>query len=212
MNSEISDRQFRQAVEAIDTGNIALLHNLLLSNPKLVSKRLDSPTEGYFKHPYLLWFVAQNPIRNETVPSNIVDITKLVVQFIRQNAPDSFQEQIDYTLGLVATGRVPRESGVQIEWIDYLVDEGANPGNGLGALAHGNKVAAAKLIERGGKLTLTTAIGLDRRNDISQLLKKATTTDKQIALVASAFWGKSEMIRTLLDAGADANVYKCIYR
>jgi len=52
-NSEISDPLFRDAVGAIDNGNISLLRDLLESNPKLVANRLDTPAEGYFKHPYL---------------------------------------------------------------------------------------------------------------------------------------------------------------
>src|SRR4029450_9321085 len=95
------------------------------------------------------------------LPKNIVAVTKTVIEALRKNAADSFQEQIDYTLALVATGRIPRESGVQIEWIDLLIDAGATPGNGIGALAHGNIDAANHLIKRGGKLTLATAVGLD---------------------------------------------------
>ncbi|HEY9492582.1 MAG TPA: hypothetical protein VIP56_11395, partial [Nitrososphaeraceae archaeon] len=141
-NSDIKDTLFRDAVEAIDSGNIPLLKQLLESNPQLISKQLDSPTEGYFKHPYLMWFVAENPIRHEKLPANIVDVTKILIDAARKNAADSFQQQIDYTLGLVATGRIPRESGVQNEWIDLLIDNGAQPGNGVGALAHGNIEAA----------------------------------------------------------------------
>src|SRR6185295_20203775 len=150
-NSEITDPLFREAVEAIDNGNISLLKKLLPDHPQLVSTRLDVPTEGYFKHPYLLWFVADNPIRHERLPPNITEITALLIDAVRQNAGESFQHQIDYTLGLVATGRIPKECGVQIELIDLLIDAGASPGKGHGALAHGNPKAAQRLMERGGK-------------------------------------------------------------
>src|SRR5678809_1041843 len=105
-NSDIIDPLCRQAVEAIDAGNILSLQKIVTANPKLVSKRLNYPEEGYFKHPYLLWFVADNPIRHEKLPANIVAVTKLLIGAVRKNAAESFREQIDYALGLIATGRI----------------------------------------------------------------------------------------------------------
>src|ERR1043165_9687176 len=148
-NFEITDPLFREAVEAIDSGNTGVLRKLLRDHPELVSKRLDKPSEGYFEYPYLLWFVADNPITNERLPANITEVTRILIDAVRQNARESFQNQIDYTLGLVATGRIPKECGVQIEMIDLLIAEGATPGSGNGALAHGNSKAAQRLVERG---------------------------------------------------------------
>ena len=206
-NADITDPLFRKAVEAIDAGNLSSLRDLLTSNPQLVRKRLDSPDEGYFKHPYLLWFVADNPIRHEKLPTNIVDITRILIDAVRSNASDSFQQQIDYTLGLVATGRIPRESGVQNKWIDLLIDNGAHPGNGIGALAHNNIDAARHLIKRGGKLTVATAIGLDMHDDIDRLAKKATKTDLETALMMAAFYGKPKWISYLISLGVNVNAY-----
>lgn len=206
-NSDINDPLFREAVEAIDAGNLILLQQLLDKNPQLIRNRLDFPAEGYFKHPYLLWFVADNPIRHEKLPANILAVTKILIEAARKHANQSFQEQIDYTLGLVATGRIPGESGVQIEWMDLLIDAGATPGNGIGALAHGNIDAAKHLIKRGGKLTLAAAICFDSADDIKQLSGEASESDKQIALMASAFYGKPEMIKYIIDLGVDVNAY-----
>jgi peptide-methionine (S)-S-oxide reductase len=206
-NSEITDPLFRKAVEAIDSGNTTILKKLLQDHPQLGGKRLDVPTEGYFQHPYLLWFVADNPIRHERLPANITEVTRLLIDAVQQNASESFQKQVDYALGLVATGRIPKECGVQIELIDLLIDAGATPGNGQDALAHGNPKAAQRLIERGGKLTLTTAIGLNRKENIERLSRQATTEDKQIALIASADFGNPGMIRYLIDLGIDVNAY-----
>jgi len=206
-NSDIKDSLFREAVEAIDNGNISSLQNLLKTNPELISKRLDTPTNGYFAHPYLMWFVAENPIRHEKLPANIIEVTMVLIDAARQNAPGSFHPQINYTLGLVATGRIPRESGIQNEWIDLLIDNGATPENGIGALAHGNIAAAKHLIERGGTLTLATAVGLDLEDKVHHLLKDATRSDIEIALMMAAFYGKSKMISLLLNHGVNVNVY-----
>jgi len=143
-NSDIIDPLFRRAVEAIDNGDISLLQQLLESNPELVTKRLDTPTEGYFQYPYLLWFVADNPIRHEKLPANIVEISRLLIKFVRQYAKESFQQQIDYTYGLVETGRIPRECGVQIGLIDVLIENGVTPGDAHGALANILLIEAAK--------------------------------------------------------------------
>src|SRR6185436_4302114 len=150
-----------------------------------------------------MWFVAENPIRHEKLPANIVDVTKVLIDAAKKNAPGSFHEQINYTLGLVATGRVPRESGVQNEWIDLLIENGATPENGIGALAHGNIDAARHLIEKGGTLTLATAVGLDLEDAVSHLLKDATGPDIEIALMMAAFYGRSKMISRLINHGVN---------
>lgn len=206
-NSDITDPSFRDAVQAIDSGNISLLQSLLETNPQLVSKRLDTPSEGYFRHPYLLWFVANNPVRHERLPANIVDITALLIKFVRQHAKESFQEQIDYTFGLVETGRITRECGVQIGLIDLLIDNGVVPGNAQGALANGNIEAAKHIIERSGTITLTAAVCLDRMDDVKRLLADAIPDDRQTALIAAAFYGKQEMIALLIKSGVDVNGY-----
>ena len=79
-NAEIKDPIFLQAVEAIDAGNRSVLQNLLDQYPDLVSRRLDLPEGGYFKNPYLLWFVADNPIRHEKLPANIPEMTELLIK------------------------------------------------------------------------------------------------------------------------------------
>jgi peptide-methionine (S)-S-oxide reductase len=206
-NSDITDPLFRDAVEAIDSGNIALLQHLLETNPQLVTKRLDSPTVGYFRHPYLLWFVADNPVRHEKLPANIVEIAGLLIKYARQNAKESFQKQIEYTFGLVETGRIPRECGVQIDLIDLLIDNGVTPGNAQGALANGNIEAAKHIIERTGRITLPAAVCLNRVDDVKRLLPDASIDDKQVALMAAAFYGKSEIIELLIKSDVDVNAY-----
>jgi hypothetical protein len=149
--------------------------------------------------------VADNPIRHERLPANISDITGLLIDAIRMAAPETLDEQIDYALGLVATGRIPKECGVQIALMDILIDTGAKPGNGNGAIAHGNLEAASHLIDRGGEPTLAVAICLDRKEDIDRLIKNATPDEMRVALVASAFFGRADRIQWLIEQGADPN-------
>ena len=206
-NSEITDPLFREAVEAIDAGDINKLKRLLDEHPHLVSQRLDFPKEGYFQHPYLLWFIADNPIRNEKLPANIVEITRLVMERVRTHAAATFQQQISYACGLASTGRIPRESGVQIELIDLFLDAGVKPGNGVGELAHGNIEAAEHLIKRGGELSLPAAVGLGWQDDIVRLAEIATETEMQVSLLVAAFFGKADIISFLIGKGVDVNAH-----
>jgi len=206
-NAEIMDVVFRNAVEAIDAGNIVALSKLVIENPRVLSEKLVTSNEGYFKDPYLLYFVADNPIRNEKLPVNIVAVTKFLIDELKGKNVTSLQKQLDYTLGLITTGRIPRECRVQIELIDLLIDEGAAAGGGLGALAHGNIDAARHLIKRGGELVLSTAVGLGMMEDIKRLLPLAADAEKLSALTVAAFYGKPEIISLLLSFGANPNGY-----
>jgi len=86
-NSDIKDSIFREAVEAIDSGNISVLEQLINTHPRLISEKLNNPQEGYFKDPYLLWFIADNPIRHDKLPENIVAVTRLLVDAVKKTCP-----------------------------------------------------------------------------------------------------------------------------
>ena len=83
-NPEIPDPLFREAVATIDAGDVSALEALLTAHPELVSDRLDFDEgycgEAYFRHPYLLWFVAENPIRNGKLPENIAQVTRTIIE------------------------------------------------------------------------------------------------------------------------------------
>jgi len=218
INLDTQDLLFSEAVSAIDTGDVEKLEHLLTLNPELVNERLETPgtwlrntvgsaLDGYFQRPYLLWFVADNPVRVDKLPSNIDLIVNAIITAIKQKASDSFQHQLDYTLGLVVTGRIPRECRVQTRLIDLLIDAGAKPGGGVGALAHGNPDAAGHLIERGAKLTLPVAVCLERMDDVMRLLNEATGIDLQVAFTAAAFYGKTAMLTLLIGTGVDINAF-----
>jgi Ankyrin repeats (3 copies) len=215
---EIFDARFREAVSAIDAGDVSTLESLLAAHPRLVGERLGLPGDwlratvgdalkGYFRQPYLLWFVAENPIRNGKLPKNIAQVTQAIIRAAQRERVNSLNEQLSYTLALVCTGRVPRECGVQIELIDVLIDAGATPGQGHDALAHGNLAAAERLVERGAKLTLATAVCLERTDDIARLVREATASDRQNALALAAMNGKAQALAMLIGLGLDLNAY-----
>ena len=215
------DALFRKAVTAIEAGDVPELERLLSAHPELVRERLESPgtwlresvgdaLEGYFRHPYLLWFIAENPIRTGRVPANIADVTRALVAAANRERVDTLQEQLDYALELVCTGRIVRELGFQIQLIDLLVDAGANPGSGYGALANRNLAAAQRLIERGGEPTLAAALCLGRTDDVTRLARVASAEDRQIALTAAALNGNAEALRTLVGLEVDVKAYSLV--
>jgi peptide-methionine (S)-S-oxide reductase len=198
---------FQNAVDAIDSGDIATLENLISTHPDLVRNRWQGYGEGYFKAPYLLWFVPDNPIRTEKLAGNIAGITSLLIQAVKRESPETAQNQLDYALGLVVSGSIVRKARVQIALMDLLIDAGAAIGDAVDALANGNIEAAQHLLDRGARLTLTAAICLDRTDDIDRLATVAGSDEKMKALTAAAFYGKADQVKRLLALGAEPNGY-----
>jgi len=124
-------------VSAIDAGDVASLERLLAEHPRLVRDRHHSPgawlrdkvgdaLDGFFRQPYLLWFVAEDPVRNGKLPRNIAQVTCTIIEAGKREGLDSRQDQLDYALRLVCWSWIARECGVQIEIIDVLIDAGAS--------------------------------------------------------------------------------------
>jgi hypothetical protein len=211
------DPLFRRAVSAIDAGDVGGLERLLAEHPVLLSARLDEPgswlrdavkgaLDGFFKAPYLLWFVAEDPVRNGTLPKNIADVTRTIVGAIKRENVGSLQAQLDYALNLASWSWIARDSGVQIALIDVLIDEGATlDGNPENALVNGNVDAARHLVERGARLSLATALCLERWNDAERLAGSTTVRERQFALTLCALKGKAEAVRRLIALGVDVN-------
>jgi peptide-methionine (S)-S-oxide reductase len=206
---------FRAAVSAVDAGDTGELERLLSAHPGLACERLDPPpawlrvqigdaADSFFAKPYLLWFVAEDPVRNGRLPANIVDATRTILRAAECTCADRLQEQLDHALRLVALSWIARQCGVQIGLIDVLLDAGASPANAPeSALVNGNVDAAGHLVDRGAPVTLATAVCLGRWDDASRLLVSATMREKQLALVLAALRGKSEALRRLLASGVD---------
>jgi len=216
---ELLDPLFREAVAAIDAGDVGTLERLLAAHPRLVRDRLDLPgpwlrdtvgraLDGFFRRPYLMWFVAEDPVRNGRLPANIADVTRAIIVAAEREGLGSLREQLDYALRLVAWSGVARECGVQIALIDVLVDAGAaTRGTATDALVNGNLAAAARLVERGDRLTLATALCLGRTEDVPRLARSATNRDRQNALVLAALNGRAEALATLIGLGVSANAH-----
>jgi peptide-methionine (S)-S-oxide reductase len=204
---EIPDPLFQEAVHAIDAGDVRALERLLADHPNLVRDRLDYG-EGYFRRPYLLWFVAENPIRNGRLPENIVEVARTLLATAARQSPENFHEQIGNALGLVCSGKVPRECSVQIELIDLLVDAGADPASALlPALAHKENAAAERLLQRGAELTLLAAVCTGRTDEARRLAQTASPRELRDALAGAVLHRQTHMMFMLIESSVDVNAY-----
>lgn len=203
-HERIEDPTFRRAVDLLDSGDVEGLRAELKAHPRLIHQRVTFEGGNYFRNPTLLQFVAENPIRHGTLPANIVEVARVILDAGAKND----QAALNETLGLVCSGRVPRECRVQIPLIDLLCENGADSNSGMPpALSHGEFEAANALLRNGARLDLAVAATLGRVEDGQRLLVASSGEDRHRAFALAAQFGHTEMIRLLLDAGEDPNRY-----
>lgn len=93
--ADVLDALFRQAVVAMDAGDVATLRCLLWEHPALARERLRSSgawlreqvggaLDGFFRDPYLLWFVAEDPARTHRLPPNVAEVASTVIDAARR--------------------------------------------------------------------------------------------------------------------------------
>jgi len=161
---------FEAAADAIVSGDIVTVRQLLTSYPGLAKQR--STREH---HSTLLHYVSANGIEDfrQKTPQNIVEITTLLL-----DAGAEVDAQSDAygggctPLGLVATSVHPEEAGVQIALLQVLLNRGASldqpsaGGNGQlvvhACLANGQPEAARFLADAGATLDVEGAAALGR--------------------------------------------------
>lgn len=203
-HERIEDPVFRRAVNLIDDGDADQLRSHLANNPSVVTQRVMFEGGNYFRNPTLLEFVAENPVRHDGLPPNIVEIARTILE-----AGGRFdQSSVDSTLELVSSGRVTRECGAQIPLISLLCGHGADPNAALpSALVHGEWSAVHALIARGAQVDLAAAAATGRSEDVQAALPTADAALRHRALALAAQHGHADVVRILLDAGEDPNRY-----
>ncbi len=198
----IENATFRRAVDLLDTADSDGLRAYLNQHPGLAHQHVVFEGGNYFRKPTLIEFVAENPVRHGTLPANIVDVAKVILD------AGSNRTAINETLMLVSTGSVPRECHVQLPLIDLLCDYGADPNSAVQVAAlHGEFAAVNALIGRGARIDLPVAAALGRVDDARRLLGGAKSEDRHLALAMAADFGHVEIVRLLLDAGENPNRY-----
>jgi ankyrin repeat protein len=215
VNSPVN--HFELAADAIVTGDIAALKELLHQNPGLI--RAQSTRRH---HATLLHYISANGVEGyrQKTPINIVPIAQLLVQ---SGADVNASADIyggSTTLDLVATSLHPERAGVQDALMQLLLDYGAKvdplnqPAGGIltACLANGRFHAAEFLARRGAKLNLEAAAGLGRldvvkssfdenSNENGNLKPSATKAQMERALLWSCEYGQNAVARFLIQRG-----------
>ena len=201
-HERIEDTRFRRAVNLVDAGDITGLRAHLNQHTDLARQRVVFEGGNYFSNPTLLEFVAENPVRQGTLPGNILEVTKVIL--------DAGVERValNEALILVSTGSVVRECHKQLPLINLLCDHGADPNSAIHAAAlHGELGSVHALLGRGARIDLTVAAALGRIEDTRRLLPSANSEDRHLALSVACDLGHVEIVRLLLDSGEDPNRY-----
>ncbi len=205
---------FEAAVDAIVSGNMATLEELLGDNPALVRAR--STREH---HSTLLHYVSANGVEDfrQKTPQNIVEIaTFLLNAGADVNAESEAYGGRSTTIGLAATSCHPVIAGVQLPLLELLIEHGAMidaPGGGIavnGCLHNGRGQAAEFLAGRGARLDLEGAAGVGRLdivesffNDDGTLKPHATQNQMQAGFAWACEFGRTQAVAFLLDRGMD---------
>jgi len=213
------DVLFHEAVTAIDVADIDSLERLLRQHPELVRERLTEPgewvrsqigqaLEGFFKDPYLLWFVTEDAVRTGQLSTNVGEVARTIIKAAKRAGVSDLQHQLDSTFHFAVCSPIGRDDGRQLELLDVLIDAGASTEGGpVQAFICHNEAAARHLIARGARLTLPAALCLGRWNDVARLAPEATVEEKQVALGLAALNGKAEALSRLLPLGVDLDAF-----
>jgi peptide-methionine (S)-S-oxide reductase len=213
------DGLFRQAVAAIDAGGVPALERLLEAHPELVRERLTAPGEwlrsqiggaldGFFRDPYLLWFVTEDAVRTGQLSANVGAVARIIIDTARRTGVSDLQHQLDSTFHFAVCSPIGRDNGRQLELLDVLIDEGASmEGGPVQAFICRNEAAARHLVARGARLTLPAALCLGLWDDVTALAARATAEDRQVALGLAALNGKAEALSKLLPLGVDLDAF-----
>lgn len=213
--SDSAVARFEAAVDAIVAGDSDTLRRLLREHPELVMQR-SSRGHGCT----LLHYVSANGVEGyrQKTPPNIVPITQFLLDAgadVRATA--HCYDHDDTTLMLTATSMHPKNAGVMIPLLETLVAAGADVHHKEGrwpivraCLANGQPEAAAWLAERGAAVDLPGAAGMGRLDLVRSFVAadgalKNGATQKQLrdAWENASWYGETEVLRYLMDAGVD---------
>ena len=170
--------RFSDAVRAIDVGDIAALDTLLTVHPELVHARTNlEPPYGYFTGATLLHHVAWNPGREARVPTNVIEIARLLLDRGADVDASTLGRNGGTTMGLVVTSKMASDANVSGPLMQLLIERRATMGFERlssiipdwgdrpvldGPLANHAPRAAEKLIELGAKPDVCAAAALGK--------------------------------------------------
>lgn len=206
-------KRFEDAADAIISGNLPLLRQMLSESPELIRERSTRAHNSTLLH-----YVSANGVEGyrQITPPNIVDITRFLLDAGAEiDAKSNAYGGDSTTLGLVATSAHPRLAGVQIALIDLLIDRGAYvaPIVAGGRTAHdcvanGCPEAAVHLVKRGATDdNLYGAAGLGQLDAVQPLFPRATHKERKSAMLIAAQCDQSAVVEFMVNNGVDVDAF-----
>ena len=187
---------FEQAADAIVSGDLATLDDLLKRHPELVKARSQRT-----HHVTLLHYVAANGVEDfrQKTPPNAVEIAlRLIDAGADVNAvADTYGGDLyQTTMNLLVSSTHPADAGLQSTLAEVLLDHGAAI-NGLEdtgspiltALAFGYRETAETLARRGARIDhVVMAAAVGRLDLVREWVKDATTLSKEHGPYRGPYW------------------------
>jgi hypothetical protein len=117
---------FDEAVAALKSGDVARLRVLIENDPGLVHARTNlDPPHHYFTGATLLHHVAGNPTWEGAMPSNIVEVARLLLEAGADVDAMTLGPNAGTTMGLVVTSKQASDANVSGPLMDLLLKHGA---------------------------------------------------------------------------------------
>jgi ankyrin repeat protein len=210
--------EFEAAADAIVSGDLKTLKDLVAGNPDLVRQRSTREHRSTLLH-----YTSANGVEGyrQKTPRNIVEIARLLLESGAEvDAKADVYGGKCAAFGLAATSVHPELAGVQEALLQLLLDYGAQiekpnlGGNARGAvigcLANGRQRSALFLASKGVNLNLESAAGVGRLDVVSRafrndgtLIPPATKRELQAGFLWACMYGHEQVAIFLLDHGAD---------
>jgi hypothetical protein len=206
-NSHVS--RFEAAADAIANGDATALGELLRADRKLAHARSSRRHAAT-----LLNYVAANGVEQyrQKTPRNIVEIARMLMDAGTQvNAEANLYGGGCATLELAATSVHPQRAGVQLELLQYLLDQGASlekPSLLTACLGNGQPRAAEFLAALGARIDLPAAAGLGRLDAVRTLFGTGTAEQRRDAFCWACEYGRNSVVEFLLEKGADLAAHR----
>jgi ankyrin repeat protein len=208
---------FEDAVEAVVSGNVEQLRQLLAADSQLIRARSSRGHQATLLH-----YVGANGVEGfrQRTPPNAVEITEVLLGAGAEVDAVAGMYGGATVLALAATSVHPWLAGVQMDLLRTLLAHGASidhPQGGansltpiLGCLANGRQEAAELLAAHGASLDLEAAAGVGRLDLVRTFVDEkgglrygATDAQLQSGFHWACEYGRTEVVVYLLQRGVD---------
>jgi len=224
-----ADAEFEAAADAVVTGDLSTLREMLQRNPELARAR-----SARDHHATLLHYTAANGHEGwrQKTPKNAVDVARLLLD--AGSEPDAIAHMYGgdaTTMDMLVSSVHPHAAGVQVALVDILVDYGAsldgvedNSSPLMTAFRFHYPLAAEELARRGARVdNVIAAAALGRTDLVDAFIADDGTLRPEVrlaqvrwprlprdprvhlgyALTYAATWGRREVVELMLRKGVD---------